>query len=92
MYEIVSLSMVCWIPLINYVSLKYYTHDQIVSHIKMRMKMKTRQYQGVESEVKISQLGMAVWQCCGLWCGIQNAQTTDDHLPIVSSVVESLVV
>ena len=35
--------------------------------------MKTRQYQGAESEVKISQLGMAVWQCCGLWCGIQNA-------------------
>jgi len=81
MYEIVSQSMVCWIPLINF-----------VSHIKMRMKMKTRQYQGAESEVKISQLGMAVWQCCGLWCGIQNAQTTDDHSPIVSSVVESLVV
>ena len=36
MYEIVSQSMVCWIPLINYVSLKYYTHDQIVSHIKKR--------------------------------------------------------
>ena len=90
MYEIVfSQSIVCWIPLINFVSLKYYTHDQIVSHIQMRMKMKTRQHQGAESEVKISQLGMAVRQCCGLWCGIWNAQTTDDHLPIVSSVVES---
>jgi len=76
MYDIVfSQSMVCWIPLINFVSLKYYTHDQIVSHIQMRMKMKTRQHQGAESEVKISQLdgSMAV-----LWFMVWNTECTDN--------------